>query len=255
MADNIAKLRSDVALSCRILGREGVSRMAFGHVSARVDQGHLLIKARGPEEEALELVTERDVISVDADGHTLEETTGLTPPNEVAIHTSMYRARPDVGAVIHVHPSWVVALAASGRELVPLYGAYDPSGLRLAREGIPVYQRSVLISTPGLGAEVATTLGHRRVCVLKGHGIVAVGLDVEEATANALALFELARLNWLAYAVGQPAPIEAADGESFDARLQSQRGRARRADGDTPLWHYYKRKLTGDDPAPLRSNS
>jgi ribulose-5-phosphate 4-epimerase/fuculose-1-phosphate aldolase len=243
MEDEAAKLRAEVTLSCRILAREGVTRLAFGHVSAKLDEERILIKARGPEEEALELVTERDVIIVNAEGRDLQQKSGLTPPNETPIHTSLYRARGDVGSVIHAHPAWVVALLASGRQLLPLYGAYDPSGLQLALDGIPIYESSVLISTPELGDDLAATLDDKGVCVLRGHGIVGVGGDVQEATANVLALHELARVNWLAYAVGEPAAINPRDSEILAARRGSATRPRRRADGDTPQWHFYRQQL------------
>jgi ribulose-5-phosphate 4-epimerase/fuculose-1-phosphate aldolase len=243
VAEDVGKLRAEVALSCRVLAQERVTRLAFGHVSAKVDEERILIKARGPEEEALEFVTDRDVILVDREGHDLQHAPGLTPPNETAIHTALYRARPDVGSVIHAHPVWAVALLASRRPLLPLYGAYDPNGLQLVQEGIPIYDSSVLISTRKLGDDLAVTVGDKRVCVLQGHGVVAVGRDVQEATANVLALHELGRVNFFARAVGEPAPISANDSDSFAHRTVSTAGPRRRANGDSPLWHFYRQKL------------
>jgi ribulose-5-phosphate 4-epimerase/fuculose-1-phosphate aldolase len=54
---------------------------------------------------------------------------------EKHIHLGLYRARLDVGAVAYAHPDLTVALTASGRQLLPLYGADDPYGLALAEAG------------------------------------------------------------------------------------------------------------------------
>src|SRR5437762_13612056 len=107
----IQQLTKQIVFSCRIMGDRGVTRGAFGHVSARVPgTDRILIKSKGPDEEALEFASERDIISIDLQGRVLEAPEGLTAPAETAMHTVIYRARPDVMSVIHSHPLWVVVL-------------------------------------------------------------------------------------------------------------------------------------------------
>ena len=79
---------------------------------------------------------------------------GLRGPSEIFIHTEIYRARPEVNAVLHMHPPTVVLFTIVGKPLLPIYGAYDPHSLGLVLEEIPLFDRSVLINTRELGEEL-----------------------------------------------------------------------------------------------------
>lgn len=70
----VEALREEVALSCRIIGNRGVTKGSFGHVSARIPgTDRILIKAKGPNEEALEFATEKDIITITIIDDTLGE--------------------------------------------------------------------------------------------------------------------------------------------------------------------------------------
>lgn len=221
-SQTIAELRKKVALSCRIVGTQGLTRGALGHVSARIpNTNRILIKGKGVNEEAVELATERDIITVDLNGCVLDKGRGLEAPNESAMHLAIYRKRPEVMSVIHTHPDWIVALTACDKPLVPLYAAYSPAGMRLAVEGIPIYPRSVTIVDQQLAEDFMQTMGEKKACLLAGHGMTVAGSCVEEATATSLHLYELARVNAMAYAIGQPRPISEAD--IFEYRRRAER--------------------------------
>jgi L-fuculose-phosphate aldolase len=162
-------------------------------------------------------VTPDDLIICDLNGKKLEGRDDLTPPNEVYIHTWLYRTRPDVNAVIHVHPSTVMLFTICNKELLPLVGAYDPFALQMILDGIPRYPRSVLISNDKLGQDLAQTIGEKNVCLMRGHGITAVGGSVEEATITAWRLNDLAEINYRAALLGNPEPISDEDIAAFSA--------------------------------------
>src|SRR3989449_9071037 len=104
MAD-LSKLREQVAQSCRMLGKLNLTKEPSGHVSARVPgEERVLIKARGPEESGLRFVSARDIITVDFNGKKIVGDDDRDVPQEVFIHTSMDKTRPDVQCVVHVHP-------------------------------------------------------------------------------------------------------------------------------------------------------
>jgi 3,4-dihydroxyphthalate decarboxylase len=136
---------------------------------------------------------------------------GYQAPNELPIHREVLRARPDVEAVVHVHPPAVVAADLAGLSLSPIVGAYNIPAMRMALDGIPVYPRSVLIRNPGLGKEVAAALGGQPVCVLRGHGIVAVGVTVQQAVVRALNITALANITLLSSQHGTPPALPAED--------------------------------------------
>lgn len=245
------QLREQVATSCRIIGSRGVTKGSFGHVSARVPgTDRILIKAKGPDEEALEFATERDVIVINLAGEVLEAPEGLTAPNETAMHLAVFRARPEVMSVIHSHPDWVVVLTACEKPLVPIYAAYDGSqALRLLTQGVPVYPRSVTIVNDELGAHFMEYMADKKACLLRGHGMTTAGESVEEATSISLNVFELARLNYLAYAIGEPQPIPEQDRTEYLGRSHGGRGRERgpSSTGESSFWRYQKKLLEARD--------
>src|SRR5207245_7816018 len=102
----VQSLREQVAWACRILALEGYADLTLGHVSARGEDGTIWIKRKGV---ALDEVAAGDVVAVDESAVELHL--------ETVLHTGVYRARPDVGAVVHGHPLHATALAATGARL------------------------------------------------------------------------------------------------------------------------------------------
>src|SRR4029450_2427040 len=139
--EELEELRAKVALSCRVMGTHGLTHGATGHVSARIPgTDRVLLKAKGPAEEALEFATPRDIITIDIEGAVVEAPPGLQPPNETAMHLAVYRHRPEVMSVVHSHPDWIVVLTAGGKTLEPVIGAYDGNaGSNLLAGGLPLY--------------------------------------------------------------------------------------------------------------------
>jgi ribulose-5-phosphate 4-epimerase/fuculose-1-phosphate aldolase len=199
-----------VALACRVLAHQGLAEDVLGHVSLRGPEDELLVRCRGPRERGLLFTEPADIRRVPLDGPT-EPGDGYAAPNELPIHREVLKARPDVRAVVHVHPPAVVAADLTGLALRPIVGAYNIPALRMARAGIPVYPRGVLISRPDLGRELVAALGAAPVCVLRGHGIVATGDSVEQAVVRALNLESLARLTLAANTHNPPPDLPEAD--------------------------------------------
>lgn len=207
---NVAEARHEIALGCRVLAHQGLAEDILGHISLRDSDGTLHIRCRGPRERGLLFTESTDVHRIGLDGET-ELGDGVKAPNELHIHREVLRARPDVSAVVHVHPPSVVAADLGGLELRPIVGAYNIPAMRMALDGIPVYPRAVLITRPELGREVAEALGGSPVCVLRGHGIVATGTTVQQAVVRALNLEALARITLAAGAHGTPERLPDAD--------------------------------------------
>ncbi len=247
---NVQETKELVAESCRILGKLNLTKEATGHVSARVpDSDKVLIRARGSEEEGVRFTTSHEIITVDLDGNKLDGDEGLARPQEVFIHTWIYKTRPDVNSVVHIHPPTVVLFTICNKPLLPLYGAYDPSGLRLYTDGIAKYPRSILISNDERGKEFAAAIGDKRVCLMRGHGITAVGSSVPDATVTAIKLNQLAEMNYQATLLGNPEPISDEDIQSFSnlghMTVESGRGTTGHL---TSTWRFYSRLLGQEEP-------
>ncbi|HET7665058.1 MAG TPA: class II aldolase/adducin family protein [Mycobacterium sp.] len=190
----MSDLQTTVATACRILAHQGLAADVLGHVSVRSDADTILLRCRGPEDRGLLFTLPDDVRVVDLDGQG-EVDGGYAVPNEFHIHTELFRARPDVQAVVHAHPRDVMVADLSGIPLRQIFGAYNIPASRLANQGVPVYPRSVLVRSPELGRAVAAAIGGAGACILRGHGIVTVGRTIEEATLRALDVAELSRVS------------------------------------------------------------
>ena len=248
---DIDDLRERVADACRVLGRLDLTKAATGHISARVPgTDRIVIRARGPGELGVRYTTENQVIEVDLDGKVVGgNDQGLDAPQEVFIHTALYKARADVNAVVHVHPPTVMLFTICDKPLLPIYGGYDPPSALMAIDGIPTYERSILISNPALGEELVRAMGDARLCLMRGHGITTSGDSVEAASLAAIQLNELASLNYQAHLLGNPRPISDEDQQAFRRMLGNEKklstdgqpnGRVR------SLWRYYQELTRAD---------
>ena len=145
-----------------------------GHCSARRDADSFYINSGASVRGAL---TADDIVAVDLDGALLEGT--AKPPLEFHIHAEIYRARPDVNAVMHTHPRWSTFLTMAGVPYQPVYA----QGALLG--DVPVMDSPLSVNTKAMGERLAATLGGGRAVLLKSHGAVIVGADIVECFALA----------------------------------------------------------------------
>jgi L-fuculose-phosphate aldolase len=237
-------LRERVAQACRVLGKLDLAEAASGHISARIPgTDHVLIRARGPGELGVRYTTVDQIVEVDMDGKLVHSGDAeLEVPIEVFIHTAVYKKRPEIQSVVHVHPPTIVLFTICDKPLLPLFGAFDPSGAQMALAGIPTYPRSILISNPKLGDDLVGAMGNSRVCLMRGHGITAAGPSIEEAALETITLNNLATMNYRAQLLGNPQPIPAEDQEIFRqmvGRIRPPTGSGKPGGRALALWRYY----------------
>jgi ribulose-5-phosphate 4-epimerase/fuculose-1-phosphate aldolase len=172
MTQAMAQLADDVLFGARVLYRELDD--IFGHVSGRLPReenrdGLLFTRMRI----APKPLDPDEVMEIDFSCQRLKGTQHVS--GETFIHTEIYKARPDVGGVVHAHPFHVVTLSATGRKLQ----AFHPPSVPF-RNGVPLFG-SDQIDTEKDGREVAERLGEGKAVILKNHGAVTVGESVAEA--------------------------------------------------------------------------
>lgn len=244
MSEDAAEL---VARACRVLGKLDITHGALGHVSYRLgDTETMLIKGKGPAEVGLRYTQPRDILTVDFNAQKVAGVDDLQPPSESFIHLWLYRLRPELRSVIHVHPEHAVLLTICDKEVLPIYGAYGP-GARLAFEIPPVYPRSITVHDDRLGEEFARFMGTANFALMRGHGVTVVGSGVEDATVRTMGLNELVTMNYRAYLLGTPRAISEEDQQEFSRPLDParKRGSAGGEAGMRALWNYYAR-LAGE---------
>jgi 3,4-dihydroxyphthalate decarboxylase len=235
----VEELRATVAKACRILGHAGVTREITGHISARLPDvpDQALVRCRTADEAGLEATTIEAVRSVDLTSGEVDDPETAAPPVELPIHLAILRARPDVSAVVHVHPRFCVLCGIAGVPLRPIYGAYEHHGTLLVKDGVPVFDSSVLVRDDETADRLVATLGSASACQMRGHGITVVGASVEQATLRAVRLEHLAEMTWRLHQHGIDAGLPADELASF-AAAESNPVLPR---GERWAWNYYAR--------------
>ena len=178
-------LIDDLVLANHILYNEGVVD-GFGHVSVRHPERpdrYLLARSIAPA-----VVTREDIMEFDLASNAVGAT-GARPYLERFIHGEIYRARPDVHAVVHSHSPSVIPFSVTGTRLQPIFhlGGFLGSGapiFEIREAGGP--ETDMLIRTADLGAALAATLGSAAYALMRGHGSVAVGGSLKQAVYRAI---------------------------------------------------------------------
>jgi ribulose-5-phosphate 4-epimerase/fuculose-1-phosphate aldolase len=199
--------RREVARACRVLAAEGLVSDILGHVSLRVDEDRMLIRARGPGDDGLLLSRPEDVVLTDLDGNPAEDIGEHALPNELPIHGESLRRRPDVAAVVHAHPPEVVLCSIAGLQLRPVVGAFNIPAMRLAEAGVPTFAYYGLIRDRRRAEEMVAAMGEGRAVVLQGHGLTSVGPTLAGAVVTALNVNALAALTTALARMGALAPL------------------------------------------------
>jgi len=185
-------VRQQLADAIRMLERAQIVDHS-GHGSARRDAASFYINSAASARGAL---TADDIVAVDLDGTLLD---GIArPPLEFHVHSAIYRARPDVHAVMHTHPRWSTLLTMTG---APYRIVYAQGALLGA---VPVFDSPLSVNTREMGARIAAALGGGAAVLLKSHGAVIAAGDVVECFALAAYLEENAQRQYMAMQIGEP---------------------------------------------------
>jgi HCOMODA/2-hydroxy-3-carboxy-muconic semialdehyde decarboxylase len=196
-------LVGDLVAANHILVDQGVVD-GYGHVSVRHPadpQRYLMSRSIAPE-----LVTAADVMEYDLDSNAVDAR-GRVSYLERFIHGEIYRARPDVKAIVHDHSPSVIPFGVTAAPLRPLYhmSAFLGGGVPVfdikAAAGAPT---DMLVRTAALGKALAQALGARPVALMRGHGAVVVGPSLPVVVFRSVYTEMNARLQAQAMALGTP---------------------------------------------------
>jgi L-fuculose-phosphate aldolase len=206
-------LQETLAYACRILAMTGQEAGLAGQISARSsrDNAYWTLRFGLGFDEA----TADDFIEVDQDLTTVSGQ-GMANP-ATRFHLWVYRARPDVQAIVHTHAPWASTLAAARQELVVIQmdmtPFHDDCAFLGDWPGVPIAdQEGVLISE---------ALGRKRSILLAHHGYLTAGHSVEEAAYLSVYLERAARMQIRAQALGPLRPVAPALAqEAHDYLLQ-----------------------------------
>ena len=200
MASERDRINYDVAVANRVLAELGLAAgplASLGHASMRVPSAPetFVVKGRGYEIDALAAIVPDQMVLCDADGNMLDGPSGSSQCYEVKLHSAIYKSRPDVSSIVHVHPRYAVVMSVLGATLKPMCR----EGMDLVRSPLPTFPHNKLILTEEDGAAVARHLGTSAALLLEGHGAIATGRSLGQAVMNMAHLEEQAKMNWYAY--------------------------------------------------------
>jgi ribulose-5-phosphate 4-epimerase/fuculose-1-phosphate aldolase len=199
MVTELEEVKRQVAQANRVLSDVGLAggvTAALGHASLRLPSqpDRFVVKGRQYALDALAIMRAEDMVVCDIEGFLVEGAPGITQCSEVKIHSCIYKTRPDVRSVVHVHPRFIVLLSVLGIPLAPMC----QEGIHLVRHPLPVYPHVKTIQSDDEGMEVATLLGDGDVLLLQGHGAVTTGDSLAQSVTAMLQLEEQARMNYYA---------------------------------------------------------
>ena len=200
MSTELEDVKREVATANRVLANLGLATgltAALGHASMRVpsEPNHFFVKGREYEFDALSIMEPDDMVLCDTEGFLIAGRPGLTQCSEVKIHACIYKTRPEIQAVVHVHPRYTILMSVLTGSVRPM----RQEGAQLLRHKLPVYPHVKTIQSDAEGMELVALLGNNPAILLRGHGAVTTGKKLSEAVMGMAQLEEQARMNYLAY--------------------------------------------------------
>ncbi len=215
MPDPLADIRYELALANRILAHEGVLD-AFGHVSVRHPKDphrYLLSRSRSPE-----LVEPGDISEYNLDSEPVRPLK-LPPYSERVIHGEIFKARPDVMAVVHHHAAAFMPFVVAGVDYVPVFHLGATGGVKppFWDQRDEFGDTNLLVVKPQEGASLARALGRHWMVLMRRHGVTVAGTSIRDVVFRSYFSARNAEFQTAAAAFGTVGPLSA--GEAAQAAL------------------------------------
>ena len=204
-----ALLREQIVAACRQLDSSGLNRGTSGNVSCREGEHFLITPTGVPVDE----ITPSEIVSLDFDGKVI----GIgKPSSEWQFHSAIYRARPEINAVVHTHAPHSTALACLREDLPPFHYMIALAGGDSVR-----CAPYALFGTDTLSQHAVAALVDRKACLLANHGMITLGRDLDEAMTIAIELESLCQQYLIARQVADPVLLSADEMRAVIERFKS----------------------------------
>ncbi len=206
----IENLKRRLVEGLQVITGEGVLS-GSGHLSARIPGTEtFLINPRF----AGVLAGPKDICTVNFAGKRIA---GEGPiPSESPIHAAVYKARPDVGSVIHCHARYSILVGLLETGLVPFNRE-----ARMFADGVPIFHESRGINDFALAERMVENLGSHFATFLRGHGVVVAGPGIEGACISAIQLERACQDQLLMMSITTIKPMTDAGRGRSNARLEN----------------------------------
>lgn len=198
----LPKVKAELVAASRRLHQMGWVANHDGNISLRLTGQRLLIT---PTAYSKADVDEASLIIVDLQGKVLE---GRRKPfSELELHLAAYRARPEVEVVLHAHPPCATAFGLVGLALSPVA---MPELVVSLGDSIPTLPRA-MPKTPEAVKNVEAAAARVDAMLLAGNGALTLGADLSQALLRMELVEHYAKILTHARALGEVAPLAAAD--------------------------------------------
>ena len=195
----LEKMKQDVLRTAKKAYDEKLMAGTSGNMSV-FDPEHQWIIIT-PSSYDYSIMEEKDIVVIDLEGNIVE---GIhRPSSEWKMHAEIYKAIPEVKAVVHTHSPYATSFAVTHQE-IPV----------ILIEMIPFIKGSIEVSpyaeqgSAQVGINAVPILKRKNACLMANHGAVAVGTDIDKAYINSVYVEDTAKIYHMALSVGTPKIIE-----------------------------------------------
>ncbi|SMB93682.1 L-fuculose-phosphate aldolase [Desulfonispora thiosulfatigenes DSM 11270] len=180
----------------------GLVASTWGNISAKINE-KIYITPSGMEYEHL---TEEDIVCLDLDGNLKEGQ--RKPSSELNLHIEVYKNRPEITGIVHTHSLYASAYAVVRKPILPYI-----EDMAQVVGGEVLVADYALPGTKELAQNAVKSLGNKGAVLLANHGVVGVGIDLEEAFKACLLVEKTAQIAAIASNIGTPHSLEDKDVE------------------------------------------
>lgn len=188
----------EVFSTAQDMAKRGFVAGSSGNCSARVPGSDMVVIT--PTSVEYELMLFEDMCVVNLNGE--EVASRYSPSIEINMHLEIYRARDDIGGIVHTHQPMGTAVGISGDGIPPILDdqmARIMGGIDVAEYALP--------GSKELAGHVVDALGKKNACLMQHHGVVATGRKVRDALLNAEIVERAATVYIMSRVLGEPRTI------------------------------------------------
>ena len=193
--------RQSIIDACLNMNALGINQGTSGNISLRWADGMLITPTSTPYEE----MTPEQIVFMQADGSVLP---GQRPSSEWRFHLDILNARPEIGAVVHAHPTYATIIAIMGRDIPAVHYMVAAAGGDTIR-----CAPYATFGTEELSRHALAALADRTACLLEHHGMIAIGATLSNAMWLAVEVETIARQYHGCLAIGEPRVLSSSEVE------------------------------------------
>ncbi|TAJ76486.1 MAG: class II aldolase [Gallionellaceae bacterium] len=190
-------LRQQLLATSRRMVELGLNRGTAGNASVRCGKSILITPSAVPVAE----MSEQDMVLLASDGKVLQ---GRKPSSEWRFHRDILDARPEIGAVLHMHSTFATTIACLGKDVPAVHYHIAIAGGDSIR-----CTPYTIFGEQNLSDLALEALRDRKACLLGNHGMIALGRDLNEALSVAQEVEYLCELYWRSQQAGEPQILSA----------------------------------------------